>query len=64
MKAEAAAGMVIPYFRETNPGFVALAKHTIEEIPGRECRPSQLLDSLVGCLARHVEARRDRQLPP
>jgi aminoglycoside phosphotransferase (APT) family kinase protein len=26
------AAMIIPYYRETNPGFVALAKRTVEEI--------------------------------
>ena len=26
------AAMIIPYYQETNPGFVALAKRTIDEV--------------------------------
>jgi hypothetical protein len=26
------AAMIIPYYRETNPGFVALAKRTVAEV--------------------------------
>lgn len=30
------AAMIIPYYAVTNPGFVALAKRTVEQVPAVE----------------------------